>query len=388
MGSAIIEVGIGLVLVYLVLSIVMTQINNVVVNALNLRAENLREWFQDVIADENLRTDLLSHPMINIVKTQAQVATEPSGNPILNFFKRIGRWLLGFLVPGARDRRYTSKISYVAPSVFSDVLFGILIKDQGLYANLTEEQKVQLLVQTIRERVEDTPLEETLATVIATATSLQEAQSKVEAWFNSSMSNLSDTFKRRVNVISFIMSFLVAFILNVDSLYVARTLWNDSTLRETLVAAAQREIRTLDIQVEAANTGQVNTEAAKVQANIQGLLELRLPIGWHIISVPAADPADANALLVRSQVLDDKRNLSNLSPAASGEVGTWLGFMAYKIVGWIITTFAIMQGSDFWFNLLRQLSSARTTTATITSPSGTTTATINRGTESSSGGVG
>jgi hypothetical protein len=174
MGSAIIEVGIGLVLIYLVLSIVVTQINNTVVNVLNLRAENLREWFRDVITDASVRQELLSHPMINIVKTQAQVeAQKASENRFMRFFKGIGRWMVGMLVPGASDLRYTSKVSYVDPQTFANVLLSILVEDQRQFVNVPEEDKVKALIAALRARVGDSPLEkpfeETLETVLRPA---------------------------------------------------------------------------------------------------------------------------------------------------------------------------------------------------------------------------
>jgi hypothetical protein len=390
MGSAIIEVGIGLVLIYLVLSIVVTQINNTVVNVLNLRAENLREWFRDVITDASVRQELLSHPMINIVKTQAQVeAQKASENRFMRFFKGIGRWMVGMLVPGASDLRYTSKVSYVDPQTFANVLLSILVEDQRQFVNVPEEDKVKALIAALRARVGDSPLEkpfeETLETVLKTATSLQDAQAKLEAWFNGAMNNLSDTFKRRVKTISFIVGLLVAVILNVDTLHVAKTLWNDSTLRESIAVYAERQVRTIDLNEQLGNSGSVNEESAKVQSNVQALLDLRLPIGWHGIDItPENDSPETQAL-----AFDDKRNINNFSPAYSGDTGTWFGFLAYKIGGWLLTTLAIMQGADFWFNLLRQLSAARSgSTSTTTSPAGTTTTTTTSSGGASSGGVG
>ncbi len=69
-SSAIIDVGVGLVLVYILMSIIVTQCNAVLVNILNLRAEHLRDGLEKLITDENLRYELLTHPLINVVQSE------------------------------------------------------------------------------------------------------------------------------------------------------------------------------------------------------------------------------------------------------------------------------------------------------------------------------
>src|SRR5512145_2761644 len=127
MGSAIIEVGLGLVMVYFVLSVVVTQINHLIINSLNLRAENLRAWFYKAIADESLRDEVMTHPMINIVEAQMSLKRP---NRLQRGFNWLGRKTVSLLVPNADQYRSTTTVSYVAPTVFADVLLGIFISDR------------------------------------------------------------------------------------------------------------------------------------------------------------------------------------------------------------------------------------------------------------------
>jgi predicted Zn-dependent protease len=151
-------------------------------------------------------------------------------------------------------------------------------------------------------------------------------------------------------VVSFIAAVLVAIILNVDTLHLARVLWNDPALRQTVVYAAENATQS---QIDAAASGTPTTQEDldKLRDNLQTFLDLRLPIGWE-----ANTSADALALA-------SPRNVSNFSPVFNSN---WVGFLTLKLIGWILTAFAIMQGSDFWFNLLGRLTQVRTAAAKIT----------------------
>lgn len=340
MGSAIIEVGLGLVMVFFVLSVIVTQINNLIVNFLNLRAENLRAWFHKAITDDGVRNEILTHPMINMVEAQL---SPHRPNRLRRLLNRLGRWAVGRLVPGAEKYQSTTKVSYIAPNVFADVLLGVFVKDDAGLTAQSDTEKVYSLIISMKNRVEDTPLEQTLETVIATAQSFQDAQVKVAAWFDNSMNHLSTMFKRRVQLISFVAGLLVAIILNVDTLHLARTLWNDPALRQAVIFAAESASQNqLQASTEGATTPE---EVEKLRQTLQSFLDLRLPIGWEVNTAP-----DALALV-------SPRNAANFSPLLNP--ADWLGFLVLKVLGWVLTTFAIMQGSDFWFNLLGRIASAR-----------------------------
>ncbi|NWG15729.1 MAG: hypothetical protein HXY41_03765 [Chloroflexi bacterium] len=341
MGSAIIEVGLGLVMAYFVLSVVVTQINNLIINSLNLRSENLRAWFHKTITDEFVLNEVLAHPMINMAETQTAFKRP---NRLQRLFNGIKRRMVGLLVPGAQKFYSTTDVSYIAPSVFTDVLVSLFIQDRSRLTDLSDAEKVIELVKAMKERVENSPLEQTLETVLSTAQSIQDAEAKLAAWFDNAMSHLSNLFKRRVQFIAFVVGLLVSIALNVDSLHLARTLWNDPALRETVVFAAESAAQS-QLETTTESTGSTEEDIQRLRETVQGFLDLRLPIGWE---VNASDQAVA---------LGSPRNAANFSPVVNP--AGWLGFLVLKLVGWIITTFAIMQGSDFWFNLLGRLTSAR-----------------------------
>jgi hypothetical protein len=442
-GSAIIEVGIGLVLVFSLLSIIVTQVNNVIVNVLNLRAENLRDGIERLITDADMQREILTHPLVDVVQgPQAQ-------NARVGWPQRLGAALRQGVAlifqPHLINRRDTTATSYVDANVFSSVMISSLAKNPELVAQAAqlENLPVSKFIEMLKANIDDPRLERTLEAMLSTATNITEVQNKLALWFNSNMSQMSDVYKRRVQYVSFMVGLLLAILLNVDSIYMAQTFWNDPALREVAVSAAQAELRTeqqVQRQDSVRGTDDLNESITRVRNSVDYLFELRLPIGWtfnsfSVVAVPTtttggasgagsaqtaptnsadglsgAQPApiavptndmavdaaidivgdeaaassevvqsvDGSTLVVNEQgtveaAVDetgrplvyyndprqDQRNILKLLPAYSYSPGEWIAYLLTKIVGWVITAFACMQGSDFWFNLLRQLTSQR-----------------------------
>src|SRR5262245_38974779 len=135
MDSAIIEVGLGLIMIYFVMSIVQTQVNDLMVNSLNLRAENLRWWFHQTFPNKEFREKLLEN--LHLLKTPDPNAPKP--NPIQRFFTWLRHKLLRRLIPGADTFEFTTDVSNVTSTVFSQVLTGILLPDASVAAASHDE---------------------------------------------------------------------------------------------------------------------------------------------------------------------------------------------------------------------------------------------------------
>jgi hypothetical protein len=309
----------------------------------------------------------------------------------VNVIRRVQHWLerrlVGILVPGAGKEQDTTDVSSVIPGVFADVLIGMALAKNPAVITATNEmekvtvqsaesvntvdaEKLKAVGETNQKALDTTKLkalkeftktnitDASLESIVASATSVEDAQKKIAAWFDNSMTHLTSLFKRRVQFIGFLAGLFVCIAINVDTLYLARTLWNDPTMRQTLATAAAaeaaRENAAQSAETQAQNLGDVTNR-------LQPLLDLRLPIGWESIPIIdcSAQPCTQAAQAQVQTAQQNPRNLANFLPS-SNSFGGWLNFLIYKIAGWILTTFAIMQGSDFWFNLLGRLTAART----------------------------
>ncbi|MBN2472901.1 MAG: hypothetical protein JXN59_19420 [Anaerolineae bacterium] len=307
MGSSIIEVGIGLVLAFVLLSILASQINNIIKNLLNVRGHYFVAEFERMVTDPKLRAQMLAHPALQSL-------------------------LQGDMV------------KQINPDKLAEILVDSLA-GSGERLELLERLSNTDLVQQLLVLVEDAGLEAQLEQVLKTARSLADARLKLQEWFNVGLSRVTELYTRRMHLFSFVVGALLALTLNVDTIYLARTLWNDPVLRvamaETAVQAAE------EIDPEAPLSQDLIDSVREAQETIDQFLMLRLPVGWYYQSLVEGPVVQVGAL----SPLDDTRNLWNLWFANNPD---WFRLLVEKIVGLLITTIAVMQGAPFWFDLLHK----------------------------------
>jgi hypothetical protein len=190
-------------------------------------------------------------------------------------------------------------------------------------------------------------------------------------WFEEEMKRLSGWYKRRTQFFLLLYGALLAVALNVDSVVVTRTLWNDPTVRATVVAQAEAATATSTTPPTTApgtsaapstmpadqasptttpscppgpGSGHAATTTASdpldcLANRVQTLRSLRLPIGW---------PSWPWAWRIAYRG-DDPR-----FPHASDEI-------VLKVLGLVFTALAAAQGGPFWFDLLGKLIPLRAT---------------------------
>jgi len=306
MGSSIIEVGVGLVLVYMLLSLLVSQINNIIKNLLDVRGDYFVSEVGRLISDPQIRSRLMTHPAIQVVM---------DGDMIKNI---------------TADR-------------LADVLVDILA-GSGEALEYLEQLNNSALVERLLEPVNDPTLRHRLEQVLATARSLPDARAKLVDWFDSTLNRMGELYKRRMQFFSLLVGALLAILLNVDTLALGRALWNDPVLRQATVDAANTTMAEIDLST--AEPGTVDESIVATRQTVGRFLELRLPIGWVLEPVDAA--TQPMAML---DPLRDSRNLWNFVP---GNSPYWLTLWLEKIGGLILTTVAVMQGAPFWFDLLKR----------------------------------
>lgn len=419
LNTPIIEVVVGLIFVFSLMAILVTQINSIISAALNLRAKQLKKGLQELVTDKQTQARLLAHPIISMVP----VALPPQVQLTDDIAEEI-------------VSSEATKVTYIPPSTFIEAMIGILIteSDRSLYRGLnaavnalpTSDEKSELreLLQSLRadfsedalrqiraviERVTDEParerllesmleIEETVArlrfrgtelipllngirkideprfksaleSILVTARSMEEAQEKLEAWFNDGMSRASSLFQKRLQIYSIIVAIVLTVLLNIDTIHLGRVLWENPELRAS-VAAAAREFDQESVTVEPSGTDlgapvdegengndedttfeDLAEEVGAARDTVQVLLELQLPIGWQYTRV-TADMIETSENLGLSDPRSNPRNLWNLIP---GNNPGWFSLLLQKILGITVTIIAASQGAPFWFDLLNRI---------------------------------
>jgi len=360
-GSSIIDIAIGMVFVYLLLSLICSAANEIIERYSKKRASDLENGIKEMLLDDNMVTKLYNHPLVyslypNDYKSGAKNLPSyiPARNFALALMDLIGeRGAQGATGPGSNS-----------PAEGAMATLGSTIQ-----ANADFPQDVK----------------KALLTFVDSSNNPAKVRENIENWFDSAMDRVSGVYKRRSQLIILLLGLAVTVALNVDTLALVRTLSTDRTMRDSLVAAAQEYAKNNPTPPAPEKTSASSTATPKpssspkptsnptgtpvasasaslvtrttsaspsptpgpspecdaecrVKKNLDEIRKLGLPIGWtRQISQPPDPP--------------DPRQLYGVSPQG------WL----MRILGWLLTALAISLGAPFWFDVLNKFIVVRST---------------------------
>jgi hypothetical protein len=301
-NSQAIDVALGLVFVFFLLSITCSAIQEFVATVLNWRAAFL---------EEALRRLLGGHPQ-----------------SILSFDTFLMHPLIRQKAPESKGVRRTRALpSYLAPGTFALTVLDTLVPAGG--ANDPPRGDVLADARTVIAQLPDEDLRRSLLALLDDAGgSVERFRHNLETWFDNTMARASGWYKRRTQWVLLVIALVVALALDADSLQIGRALWRDDVLRaavvqQATVAAQQDKAKATEI-----GTGNANDVAKAVQ-RVKGL---DIPIGWSFASGDPRKPVG---------------------------VAGWIG----KLLGLLVTTLALSLGAPFWFDFLGKVSRLRGTGA-------------------------
>lgn len=306
-ANAILDVAIGLVFLYTLLSLVTTSVTEGCANLLSARSRALERWLVNMLDDtregdgrrgREIVDEMLAHPLIRGLRPhQTRVrALAPDHIPAPTFCAVLLETLGPPSSPGSKIPRRPRSIAEL-------------------------EQRIVALD-------ERSPLRRLLLNLITPATDLREAEQIIEAWFDSSMERLRGWYARRSQLAAFGFAAALTWMLNADTLMLANALWQDAELRTAVAVRAEAAASSGD-DGSPPTIGQLADELAELRG-ISGF-----PLGW-----------------------DGSKN-ADLRAVPSSAVG-W----AEKLLGFALTILATTLGAPFWFGLLSRVLNLRRGTKT------------------------
>ena len=242
-ANAFIDVAIGLVLMYLGLSMFCTVINEHLATFIRLRATTLATGIKQLLDDPMLRTEFYNHGLIGGIKWGSTTGnTSTQAHP-----------------------------SYISGQVFAMALLGSLDPTKPVPGFADMESAIRHLPDSnIRDVL--------LSHVGSVGQDVTRLRDGVATWFDQTMDRLSGVYKRKLKIISFIVGFLLAIAVNADTITVANALWHDNVLRDQIVQIASRT----------PNPGLPATGSQK-EPSMSAVEAIRpFPIGWNF-SKPDGD---------------------------------------------------------------------------------------------------
>lgn len=142
-------------------------------------------------------------------------------------------------------------------------------------------------------------------------------ESGLAQWFDNGMDRVSGAYKRRTQLVSFLVGLFVAVALNVSAIRVGLALWDQPALAKAV----------------AGESGGTPQDGA-----LSKFETMNLPIGWIPGQASAGALAQDDIFAVRPPL-----------PFAE-HTGWWLT----SILGWLVTAGATLFGAPFWYDMLQQ----------------------------------
>ncbi len=283
------DVLIGLAFVYLLLSLVASSVLEAVAGLTARRARGLKQAIEGLLSGGSetiepaikcVTEEVLDHALIRSLRNRP------------NLLQR-------------KTRLFAAGPSYIPARTFATALVDVLRQSP-----LPREPSMVSTLST--EQLDDGHLKQTLRTLNKNAGGDPEkVRLSIERWYEDAMDRFSGQFKRYSQLWLFMIGVVIAASLNVDSVWLAQRLWQDPTLRESVVTQARA-------YAEQHPQPPASLKLDEMQKTLKN--ELPMPIGW---------------------------------PSEKGQNSFLI------VVGWFITGVAVSFGAPIWFDGLGLLLSVR-----------------------------
>lgn len=325
-GFPILDLVIGMIFVYFLLSIICSSAVEMVISIRKLRAKMLEEWLKKIFDNEitiGNKKVLLGQAIMDHCSVTA-LSEKGSATSYIDA-KNFTTALVEKITYNPDNPLSIAKnIDSIITAIQDTPALSIELKRAFLtYADEAKDAYKNMSAKVVSE--------------------LQLFRSKIEYWYDSSMERVGGAFKRQyTRYWTFTVGLIVTLLLNADSISIARYLYNNPEARVNLAAQAYDEVKDSSWQKtlarmqterpsDAASFDSIKnslTSRAEDIKKVKATLDNAIPLGWS------------------STVLNDENGFSY-----------WL--LLSKIVGLAATILAVMMGAPFWFDLLNKVSNLR-----------------------------
>jgi hypothetical protein len=278
-GSAMLDIAVGVVFVFLLLSIFATAINEIILSFLNMRAKELLRGIQSLLNDDGpsgLVTKVYTHGQIYGLYQGTFSLSDRSNLPSYIPSRNFALALMGVVHdagvanPLAPPVLPPASLAPPAPSVVA-VNVPVAINNIVLISKEIRDGAVALAADPITDKL-GKPL---LAMITMAGEDANKLQRAVEDWYNSAMDRVSGWYKYRTQWVLFFIGLVMAASLNANTIKIVRQLSKDPTLRQSIVAAAQNA----KAPTQAAPTD-LSSQVSAASTSFKDITTLGIPLGW------------------------------------------------------------------------------------------------------------
>jgi hypothetical protein len=346
-----IEVAIGLTVVYFLMSVLCSGLNEYVAYKLGSRGKHLRVGLTRLIADRWVYLRIINHPMLaTLFEDRPGKPRHPAYIPPRNFSAAIVDTEL-------------AKATQLDPALRSRGQPGLSVEQLRAAVAVVKSHGYSIGDALL-------PLVDAAARQAAgeVSNSLERVYANIEAWYNGAMDRSTERYKHATRRALFHLGLAAAVLFNVDSIEIGRALIKSPALRAEVVAAAEQikisaaaaepappaaavqdagpSVAPQSLAADSATAAPGKEKIEHAVAQLRALEQSGLPIGFACMGDRSLT-GDASGLL---PMLRDCWREVGETPN-----NTWL----LKIIGWFITALAVSLGAPFWFDLLSRFVNLR-----------------------------
>ncbi len=309
-GSETLDVAIGLIFLFLLVSLICSSIKEALETVMKYRARDLHRGIQELLGgpgDNALVAAFYRHPLVSALYVGPYNPAKPGNLP-----------------------------SYIPPQTFAlaylDLVRHMAAAEPGapdIFAPSVANPAIELRSAVLKTN--NQALRGALIPLIDCSDgNLAAIRRNIEDWYNGAMDRVSGWYKRRTQQVIFVIGLFLAVLMNIDAIGIARYLNTNQTARSALMA----------------QLGEHRSPAPPSDSELidpEAWLERQggMPVGWVFTPQPEQSKHDFQC--------DWRR--------APFTPGGWL----IKIGGLLLTTFAVSLGAPFWFDVLNKFMVVRST---------------------------
>lgn len=184
-----------------------------------------------------------------------------------------------------------------------------------------------------------------------------ELVASVENWYQELTSRVSIWYEKKTRTRLFALGFLIAVILNIDSIKLFNYFNQNPQAREAIFNFYQQNAEKLEMTADITKSDTLSAQFFMHKMDsIKKAAEL--PIGWSMEKDKPKLQKSCNC----EYCVKHNNNCHNQTTTWQ-QIKHWLEKWSLKLIGFIITAFAAGAGAPFWFNILKKVYPTKTTKA-------------------------
>lgn len=324
-NSTLLSIVITLAFIYLLVAIMVTGINETFFTLRRQKAKQLEKFLSNFFFDKEWKkifSKFKDSPYIQVLKKDAE--SFPAAIPASIFAKTV----IGIISDGKYDHKTLKSKVTNKPCEEKGGLFKLMDSWLAQY-----------------EKEDD---------------AIGKIESNLENIFNNSMERLTGWYKRFAKILSFIIGLIICIMLNLDTINITNRLWKNKDQADKIASFAVDMTKNLGKDSTGTIVFKPTSGDQVVVQTKDSLVKTQVTIRKDSATADSVNMMVPLRMIERSyKVVSDsgipmgwsKENVPDTSK------GFWEGLVNWllKILGILITAFAVALGAPFWFDLLTRI---------------------------------